>query len=585
MNIKIKYIICSNNILSFISSTKIQNNKMTFNFGGSLINVSKFQNLYENVNNQNIIPNINNFNLNTFQLSNDEEFLKECDSTDFGIIKLQPKAQNIREVPLHIMLTIDVSSSMEEQCMWKNKSYSKLDYVKATLKSLFNYLKTQYNEREILISLISFNEEAKVIESFIDIKHKSLSELNNIVESLEADGCTNIYDAFKKASTLYDELSNTIYLNQEFEFYKNVNILLTDGEITSGNDNPILLSEMARSSCIEVQLLGYGEEHDAKLLKQLEKLTQGEYRFVDSFESAGAVYGDVMSGLLHPAWKNIHIQIENGLIYNYHNNKWESSLIIPQIGDECEKIYSCKFNKDVKITITYSDITGYKGLQTNEVISLICNNNDIILEDNVDLRCYMLRQKVLELMYEIFQNSERDSYNNVPLLSNQHMSMWAQTPQRRNRNNRNNIENNENKTEKLLERVDKLTHIIQTFENELNINLTEKIQEVLKDLKDDLSIAKKCLEYKNEATNMYLYSRLASQGGQRAYNLNMNDLLYFNNIHYDNNDSLSQARTVRQQARLSSFASPHAQRVMRDVSQLSQDILTEDSFDMSSSMD
>jgi hypothetical protein len=84
---------------------------------------------------------------------------------------------------------------------------------------------------------------------------------------------------------------------------------------------------------------------------------------------------------------------------------------------------------------------------------------------------------------------------------------------------------------------------------------------------------------------MYLYSRLSSQGGQRAYNLNIDDLLYFNNINYDTNDSLSQARTVRQQARLSAFASPHAQRVMRDVSQLSQNILSEDSFDMDSSMD
>ena len=521
----------------------------------------------------------NTLSVYKFKKSQVIEEIEECEHKSFGIIKLKPKALNISKVPLHIILTVDVSYSMEEQCIYKKKSYTKLDYVKATLKSIFNYLKKEYNDRDILISLISFSEEAEVIEQFIELKNTDLQYLITLVDKLEADGCTNIYDALKKASNLYNELEEYIILNYDLKIkykldsFKNVNILLTDGEVTAGNDNPIILSEMARPQYIELQLLGYGEDHDSKLLKMLEKETKGEYRFVDSFESAGAVYGDVLSSILHPAWKDVNIIIENGLIYDYHENKWKASIHIPQIGDECEKVLSCRLFDNPRVLISYIDITGERGFISNKVSNLVSNSEENSLKetDNIELRCYWLRHLTLELMNEVFSNNEKTSD-----ISHNKRGLF-QTPRR----DMNRISNNDKNNTVLLEKVTKLLNNINKFEVKMGISLPEKYQEMMKDLKDDLLIAKKCIEDKNQSSDMYLYSRIASQGGQRAYNTNMNMNINDHNnlqVQFDNtysNSLRSQVNTVRQQNRVSSYASPHAQRVMSQVSQLSQDILSE----------
>lgn len=531
---------------------------------------------------------INKLSISAFRKNNNDinsDFLNGCEEKHFGIIKLHAKAINKITIPLHIILTIDVSSSMEDTCLWNNNTYSKLDYVIATLKSIFNYLKTEYKDRDILISLISFSDTASIIESYIELKNITIDNLNNLVDKLKPVGCTNIYDALKKASNLYEEFDVYLTSNEDLknkyenkQYFKHINILLTDGEITCGLDNPIALAEIAEPKLIELQLLGYGSDHDSNLLKKLENLTDGEYRFVDSFEAAGAVYGDVLSGILHPALQNISFEMENSLIYNYKENKWDSSLTIPRIGDDCEKILSCRLFSNAKILITYTDITGENNIITNKRDILLSNENEnsIIYEDSQDLRCYWLRQKTLELMNEI-QRFTKDNNREEDQLVLQQRQM---TPTRNN-NVRGNpyiprrvmrAQTNQNKNKNLIENVDKLLTYIDRFEIDMVRELTDKNIELLKDLKDDLNVAKKYLTNETTTNEKYLNSRIASQGGQRAYNINAFD----NNFQMEiqgTQTNISHAATARQQARVSSFASPYAQRAMNHVSQLSQDFI------------
>lgn len=534
---------------------------------------------------------------------NNDEYLNTCEQKNFGIIKLHAIGSKQYCIPLHLILTIDVSTSMDEECMWKNKRYSKLDYVKATLKSIFKYLKTEYNNRDILISLISFSDSADIIKSYINLNETELQNLFDIVDKLEAVGCTNIYDALKKATTLYDEFE--VYLNTNIEMkekystpqhFKHVNILLTDGEITVGIENPKALAEVAQPKYIELQLLGYGSEHDSKLLKTLEALTQGEYRFVDSFESAGAVYGDVLSSMLHPAWQDINIQIENGLIYDYKEHKWSNSLQLPRIGDDCEKVLSCRLFNEPKIMVNYVDITENENIISKQVKSLVSNQdeNKVVYEDTQDIRCNWLRQLTIELMNEI-QNfkQENNLQEDQRVIQNRQM-----TPMRNNRNNiRGNVyvprrvfaaQGNQNKLNMLVQKVEKLLKYIEQYELDMAKELTDKNIELLKDLRDDLTVAKKSLTKTNDSTNdLYLNSRLSSQGAQRAYNTYINEDLGDDIVNYPSvGGTNTQASNVRTQARISSHASPYAQRAMNQVAQLSQDIINSSvDFDNEDMMD
>jgi len=522
------------------------------------------------------------------RIAYDNEIWEKCLEKNFGIIKLYANANDKVEIPLHLILTIDVSSSMEEEYGWNNKIYSKLNYVKATLKSIFKYLKNDYKDRFILLSLISFSDSADVIESYIEINKKDINYLNDLVDRLEAVGCTNIYDALKKATILYEEFE--IYLNSNSdvkekyytrENFKHVNILLTDGEITVGINNPKALAEIAEHKLIELQLLGYGEEHDIKLLKTLENLTDGEYRFVDSFEAAGAVYGDVLSGILHPAWKDISIQIENGLIYNYKQNKWSKYLHIPRIGDKCEKVLSCKLFKNPKISITFKD-------NTDQIHTIISNveENKIISEDSEDLRCYWIRQLTIELMNEIQQfREENNTHESKKIIQNRLIN----TPMR-NKNIKGNpyVPKNimtgkahENKLNKLKENLENIIVYIDKYILENARELKNKNIELLNDLKDDLNICKKSIISFNNIDDIYLNSRLSSQGAQRAYNTYLS-LDNYNIVEPGMNTEIS---NTRQKARVSCHASPYAQRVINQVAQYSQEIISSIDSDSNNNMD
>jgi hypothetical protein len=196
-------------------------------------------------------------------------------------------------------------------------------------------------------------------------------------------------------------------------------IFMTDGEPTSGILLPEKLSSYINESFSNI-FIGFGKEHNSKLLRMFSEKKKSEYYFVDNLENTGLIYGECIHQFLYPAIKQMKIYIEYGSIYNWKTNKWEQIIEEDVVIGESEKIYHLRIENSNELSVTIYGNTDFCNDPT-------ANNDNQKLIDIVyvlpnlvdfsgnktelsDLTKYMFRQKVQELLYESCHNN--DEYEN-----------------------------------------------------------------------------------------------------------------------------------------------------------------------------
>lgn len=402
-----------------------------------------------------------------FHNKNDElPFPIVSESEDFGILRIKMKKTEITKKTLFILFTIDKTASMEEHI----KNTSKMQYLKQTFKNMLNYLSKQ--EIEIYIRVHSFNTEVDVDIENIQITKENVSELCTKIMNIQAESSTNIGLALETAKKTLNDYSTE---NPEHEI---AHIFMTDGYPTIGEANNEKLSKIVDNRFSNI-FVGYGLDHNALLMKKLSKHPKADYQFVDDMENTGLVYGESVHQLLFPALKDVEIQVENGLIYDWETNEWKEKIYVNVLVSETEKLYQVKKNKNERIEIdiygkTYDDVEIKLQEIVDEIPDLIDSDTNHVCE--VDLTKYVYRQKVQELLYAA---NEQNNYNSL------------------------------NDLKKILKDVFKK---MRTYMRENNL-LDDAFMKLLC---DDISIT-----YHNiGAANcvLFTYNRQISQGRQRVYN-------------------------------------------------------------------
>lgn len=406
----------------------------------------------------------------------------------FGIISLKIKKTNIINTPTLFLFTIDTTGSMDEPAY---KNITKLQVVKQTFRSIMNYLSKL--ETQVFVRVDSFNETVNNVIDNILISQDNVNEIISKIDALYSDRSTNIGEALKQANNTMKQYSIE---NPEHQV---VHIFMTDGQPTSGITNTDELVKIVDTKFTN-NFVGFGFDHNALLLQKLSDLENSEYLFVDNMENTTLIYGEIIHRYLYSAIKNAEFVIENGVIYNWKTNTWDSKLIEPIIVSEIEKYYHIKTTNIADINIKLY------GVNTED------NNNSLQLLDVIDILpdLIQLKEKNNEDNSDEYI-SDDDDVEIVPVDLSKYM--FRQRTQELLFKSKNAVCENYHKKQEIKTELKNFFKIMRDYMKNNNL-IKDKFMITLC---DDI-----CITYRSYGTEqgvMYTTSRSASQGRQQTYNV------------------------------------------------------------------
>ena len=396
---------------------------------------------------------------------------KEEDTTlshNFGVIHMTMPSTPLVNKPYHIVLTLDRSGSMMPV----------MDEVKHTLKNMLDYL-CEIDCDEIYVSILFFDHEIISISTKERLTTESKKYMLEMTKQVEARGSTNIEKAFQKIKDLYMEDAS------------NIHIFMTDGAPTEGEGSSTKLSNILDER-YEHNFLGFGTNHNERLLYTVTLNTSGNYYFVDSIENAGLIYGEVLNKILYRRYESVKFTSESIEFYNYKKNIWEKSSVLGHVGSEDTFAVHFRFNWDMSIpqlvyrfhVRTNQDTESLDSYEQSALFGPDEYYPEVSVPSSaraVDVEKYYYRQLVMETMYEVNHKPTRLFYTIM--------------------------------SQETCNKVETLYTKIQSFMEDKD--LTEDL--FMKQLLDDMAITHKTLI--NPRLSAYAVARQVSQGDQRAYNV------------------------------------------------------------------
>jgi len=190
---------------------------------------------------------------------------------------------NVESKKINIALLIDTSGSMEG---------IRINSVKKTLRVLVDIL-----EEDDIITLIGFSSNEKIILSKEKINNSNKNSIIEEIDNLKAEGGTNLECAISCLGSLEINDCNAI-------------VILTDGDVNQGVKSVNGIYSLVKSYIPSkpIYTLGYGDNHNSKLMKALSTKTHGAYSFIQNEISLPESLGDMIGGLKSEISSNVSIK-------------------------------------------------------------------------------------------------------------------------------------------------------------------------------------------------------------------------------------------------------------------------------------
>lgn len=327
-------------------------------------------------------------------ISDVPEILKDT-SARFGILKIKTKKVEITKKPVFILFTIDRTGSMSDS---SGTSGTKIGHLKQTFKNMISYF-SKIEGADIFIRVHSFNDKVEYTIETVKITPENVAELTARIDSLSADGLTAIDEALQHANTVMNQY---VEANPSHSY---VHIFMTDGEASTGLMNPDELTLMVDEKFTNI-FVGFGNSHNASLLRKFSEKKSAEYQYIDSAENSVLMYGETIHRFLYPALKDVDIVMTEGTIYDWQTNTWTTQIHESIIIGEMEKVYHIKEAEtsmyDMEVAVYGIEATvdsGERILLGSDCSPPPLIDGDTNLPFPVDCTKYMFRQKVQEALY------------------------------------------------------------------------------------------------------------------------------------------------------------------------------------------
>jgi hypothetical protein len=218
-------------------------------------------------------------------------FLKplSADESPILAVRILPPATDERlRLPYHLALLIDGSGSMEGE---------RINAVKRTLHLLIDAMVDGDS-----LSLIEYNTVATTLASATIVAADTRPVLHTAVDTLVASGGTNLESAIQCLGLLTSV--DSVFL-------------LTDGHVNQGISSANGLLRLVTAAVpvgTPVNTLGFGAEHNSRMLRDMSVRSRGSYTYADAAELLPAIIGDIMGGLASEYGRNTHLSFPDGWV-------------------------------------------------------------------------------------------------------------------------------------------------------------------------------------------------------------------------------------------------------------------------------
>ena len=414
-----------------------------------------------------------------------------ADSCQHGVLQINVDDTNTNaQCETTFIVVVDLSGSMDEEGASSGKiktRESKLDQLKFVLKNIVRFIANNTNGN-VWFELIGFNHNVFTIIPTKIITKENLDEIIVIINSMYADGSTNIEKALMTTN------NNPVISNCHI-------LLLSDGEATCGNTDPNELAKLVNPNATN-SFLGFGLEHDPYMFNILAGTLNSSYYFIQDKEKAGVAYGEILYGALHNRYCGVVAVARNCEIYDYKMGKWADKLYIGRLASNDSKKYHIRKIDGANDSDVHIDIL------TEESSVAVCSAQfDGSYNDLIEM---MYRLRTLELLYKVamFEKDkdvdsadDESAYDNFSIQKPSVFTIEA-------------VEETDDKT---------YTKRLTELKNELKKHLYEMTEymktindkQFIKNLCDDIAIVLKTIG--TQYGEMLTYSRQHSQGEERAH--------------------------------------------------------------------
>lgn len=401
------------------------------------------------------------------RLINTEHIPVPIEDASFGILNFKATTSAETSDELDFLFVVDCSGSMSDMC---SDGRTKMKHIIHTLQNMILFF-NEHPSLNVYVTIDAFDVEIYHIITRTKITSENVFDIIDQVKLIYPRGSTNIEFALMESAKKINQIRSehpTTTINH---------IFMTDGETTDGSNSIEVLRELLVSDVTNI-FIGFGIEHDAALLSGISTMDKSAYYFIDKLENAGFVYGEILHGIVYKLVIQAEITIENGYIYNFKTNTWETNLKIGDIISESNRTFNIISSNPEECE---ASITGLVG---DLRIAFPC-----MLTEYSDLTSHLYRQRTLQVLYEVKEFSRV-------------------TRQLRNFNNDKNI------SEKIVNLKHKLVVLMEEIKNYMSESYLRN-NKFLKNLCDDICVCYRTLGTKY--ADMFCTSRQTSQGTQRIY--------------------------------------------------------------------
>ena len=253
----------------------------------------------------------------------------------FGFFKLttipfpegHKKSGNYR---VHIAL--DVSTSMREE--------NRLGLAKDTTAKMVEFLASASKENPELnfwFTLTTFSTDARVVINNSKVSEDTVRLITSAVQMIRPENSTNFEASFnldrkimEQQAAADQEAGNTV---------TTLHIVMTDGEVTAGNNNEDELKGMLCNN-VEHVFIGYGAGHKAACLMNLASVNEkSSYLFLDHPTKMGAMFAQIFCPHLFTSISDVEIELTGAKFLDIESGNEVETQFVKRIAADTTKTF------------------------------------------------------------------------------------------------------------------------------------------------------------------------------------------------------------------------------------------------------
>lgn len=262
---------------------------------------------------------------------------KETDGSarHFGFFKLTTSAfpeGHKKRGDYRVHIALDVSTSMREE--------NRLGLAKDTTVKMVEFLASTSKENPELnfwLTLTTFSTGARIVINNSKVSEDTVNLIISAVQQIRTENSTNFEASFKldreimeKQAAADQEAGNTV---------TTLHIVMTDGEVTAGNNNEDELKGMLCNN-VEHVFIGYGAGHKAACLMNLASVNEkSSYLFLDHPTKMGAMFAQIFCPHLFTSISDVEIELTGAKFLDVESGLEVETLFVKRIAADTTKTF------------------------------------------------------------------------------------------------------------------------------------------------------------------------------------------------------------------------------------------------------